>query len=111
MNPRSTAPASGSAGFAALADPTRRRIVALLAERDRTVLEIASHFPVSRPAISKHLRLLRESGLVTERKLGRERVQHFNGSALRPVSEWVRYYETFWRERLAALKTLLEEDR
>jgi DNA-binding transcriptional ArsR family regulator len=110
VSPRSTAPAPRDHGFAALADPTRRRILALLAKRDRTVLEIARHFPVSRPAISKHLRLLRESGLVTETKMGRERVQRFNGSALQPVSEWVRYYEAFWRERLVTLKTLVEDE-
>jgi len=65
-------------GFTALADPTRRRIIALLAVRDRTVKEIAEHFSVSRPAISKHLRVLRKAGLVTERKRGRERV-HLRG--------------------------------
>ena len=72
-------------GFTALADPTRRRIIALLAERDRTVKEIADRFSVSRPAISKHLRVLRGTGLVTETKRGRVRVQRFDGSALRSV--------------------------
>jgi len=96
-------------GFTALADPTRRRIVALLAERDRGVMEIAEHFSVSRPAISKHLRVLRRAGLVSETKRGRERVQRFDGSALRSVSEWIRHYEAFWQERLATLKSIVED--
>jgi DNA-binding transcriptional ArsR family regulator len=95
--------------FTALADPTRRSIIALLAERDMTVKEIAAEFPVSRPAISKHLRILRRSRLVTERKRGRERVQCFDGEALQPVGEWVARYEGFWQRRLGALKKLVEE--
>ncbi len=99
-----------SDGFAALADPTRRRIIALLAERDRTVKEIAEHFSVSRPAISKHLQVLRRAGLVAETKRGRERVQRFEGSALQSVGDWIRHYEAFWQERLATLKQLVEDD-
>ena len=102
-------PVNPNDGFAALADPTRRRIIALLAEDDLTVKEIAEAFPISRPAISKHLRLLRRSGLVTEQKQGRERVQHFDGEALQPVAEWVAYYEDFWKRRLVALKNIVEE--
>jgi DNA-binding transcriptional ArsR family regulator len=97
-------------GFAALADPTRRRIIALLAERERTVKELAAEFPVSRPAISKHLRVLRRSGLVSESKRGRERVQRFDGAALEPVAQWVTRYERFWQERIAKLKQLVEEN-
>jgi len=97
-------------GFAALADPTRRRILALLAEGDRTVSEIAADFPISRPAISKHLRLLRGAGLVSEVRRGRERVQRFDGEALGPVAEWVTRYEKFWKKKLAALKELVEEE-
>jgi DNA-binding transcriptional ArsR family regulator len=100
-----------SDGFTALADPTRRRIIALLAERDRTVKEIAQHFSVSRPAISKHLHVLRGTGLITETKRGRDRVQRFDGSALQTVADWIRHYEAFWKERLATLKALVEEDR
>ncbi len=96
-------------GFAALADPTRRQIIAMLAEGDRTVNQIAAEFPVSRPAISKHLRVLRLSGLVTERKQGRERVQVFDGAALGPVSEWIAHYEKFWKRKLAKLKKIVEE--
>ena len=97
-------------GFAAIADPTRRRIIALLAERDRTVKEISAQFEVSRPAISKHLRILRQAGLVTETKKGRERFQHFEGSALQPVADWVKRYEAFWSDRLANLKSIVEDE-
>lgn len=98
-------------GFVALADPTRRRIIALLAECDRTVSEIATNFSISRPAISKHLLVLRRAGLIREEKRGRERVQSFDGAALKPVAEWVERYERFWSRKLAALQKLAEEDQ
>jgi DNA-binding transcriptional ArsR family regulator len=97
-------------GFAALADPTRRRIIALLAERDRTVNEIAAQFSISRPAISRHLRVLHRSGLVMDERRGRERLQRFDGAALQPVVDWVSRYEGFWRQKLGALKRLVEDD-
>ncbi|MDH4141587.1 MAG: metalloregulator ArsR/SmtB family transcription factor [Chloroflexota bacterium] len=103
--------AVGPDGFAALADPTRREILALLAARDLTVKEIAASFEISRPAVSKHLRLLRRTGLVRETKVGRERIQRFDGAALRPVSEWVHHYERFWERKLESLRSILEEER
>lgn len=96
--------------FAALADPTRRRIIALLAERDRTVNEITAQFSISRPAISRHLRVLHRSGLVTDERRGRERIQRFDGSALQPAADWISRYEGFWRLKLEALKRLVEDD-
>lgn len=96
--------------FTAIADPTRRQIVALLADRDRTVNEIAGTFDISRPAVSKHLRVLRRAGLVDQVKRGRTHVQHFNADALRPVAEWINHYGQFWDERLATLKAMIEED-
>ena len=109
MNDPNRSPNAREDGFAALADPTRRRILALLAEGERTVSEIAAEFPVSRPAISKHLRVLRRSGLVVEERRGRERLQRFDGDALGPVADWVAYYEGFWRRKLAALEQILKE--
>lgn len=94
----------------AIADPTRREILALVAERDCTVNEIAQHFHVTRPAISKHLRVLRDTGLLTERKHGRERLQCFNGAGLAPVSDWIRTYEDFWERKLNKLKAMVEDD-
>jgi len=97
--------------FAVVADPTRRQILALLADGDRTVNEIADSFPVTRTAISKHLRVLRETGFITEQKQGRERLQCFNGNALAPISDWVRTYEDFWDRKLAKLKSMVEEEQ
>lgn len=97
--------------FLAIADPTRREILALVAERDRTVNEIADQFDVTRTAISKHLRLLRDTGLITEKKQGRQRLQCFNGDALAPISDWVRTYEDFWERKLIKLKALVEEGK
>ena len=97
--------------FTAIADPTRRRIIALLAERDRTVNEISGVFDLTRPAISKHLRVLRETGLVIERKEGRQHVQCFNGAGLAPLSDWVKTYEDFWDRKLMKLKSMLEDDQ
>lgn len=95
--------------FAAIADPTRRAIISLLAERELTINDIATAFEISRPAISKHLRVLREAGLVVEEKRGREHIQHFNGAALQPVANWVKTYEVFWDRKLAALKARVED--
>lgn len=95
--------------FAAIADPTRRQIIAMLASQDLTVNEIADAFDLTRPAISKHLRVLRETGLVIERKEGRQHVQSFNGAGLTPLSDWVRTYEDFWDRKLAKLKAVMEE--
>jgi DNA-binding transcriptional ArsR family regulator len=97
--------------FTAIADPTRRRIIALLAEQDRTVNEISDAFDLTRPAISKHLRVLRETGLVIEKKKGRQHVQSFNGDGLAPLSDWIRMYEDFWVRKLAKLKSMLENDQ
>ena len=97
--------------FTAIADPTRRRIIGLLADQDRTVNEIASAFELTRPAISKHLRVLRETGLVFEKKEGRHHVQCFNGDGLAPLADWVRTYEDFWDRKLAKLKSMVEDDQ
>ncbi len=97
--------------FTAIGDPTRRRIIGLLAEQDRTVNEIANVFELTRPAISKHLRILRETGLVVEKKEGRQHVQSFNGEGLAPLSDWVRTYESFWDRKLARLKSIIEADQ
>lgn len=89
--------------FGALADPTRRRLLELVAAGDQTVTSLAAPFAMTRPAISQHLRILREAGLVTERKRGRERYYRLRAAPLREVSTWIQQYEGFWQERLAAL--------
>jgi DNA-binding transcriptional ArsR family regulator len=96
--------------FKALADPTRREILTLLRERRRSVGEIASNFRVSRPAISKHLRLLRGAGLVVDHPQGTSRVCALNAEPLRQVEHWLDSFTTFWNISLTQLKARLEED-
>nr|PZN69750.1 MAG: ArsR family transcriptional regulator [Bacillota bacterium] len=94
----------------ALADPTRRRILDLLAEGDLAAGEIAAHFPaISRPAVSQHLAVLREAGLVRERREGRRRIYQLEPEPLRELWEgWLARYQRFWDDRLASLKRLVE---
>jgi DNA-binding transcriptional ArsR family regulator len=98
-----------NAAFRAIADPTRREILSLLRGGAHTVGEIAVNFRTSRPAISKHLRLLRSAGLVVTRKDGTARICKLNAKPLRSVSAWLREYEAFWGESLSGLKKYIEE--
>jgi DNA-binding transcriptional ArsR family regulator len=82
--------------FQAIADPTRRSLLELVAKGERPVKALAESFQMSRPAISQHLRVLREAGLVTERKVGRERRYRLRAGPLREVRDWVGQYESFW---------------
>jgi DNA-binding transcriptional ArsR family regulator len=88
-----------------LAEPTRLRIVELLAERERSAGEIASHFSTSRPGISRHLRVLREHGLVVAREEGRQRLYSLDPAPLEELDEWLQQYRRFWSNRLDALGT------
>src|SRR5215210_499604 len=97
--------------LAALADPTRRRIVELLAEGERNAGELAAEFAVSRPAVSRHLRVLRETGLVDVRGDAQRRVYSLNPTPLAEVDEWLSRYRGFWRQRLDALETELRRAR
>ena len=97
--------------FRAIADPTRRRILGLLRDGDHTVGEIAANFRTSRPAISKHLRLLRSAGLVGTEQKGAARICHLRPKPLRAVNDWLEDYRAFWRESLRNLKQYMEEDR
>jgi DNA-binding transcriptional ArsR family regulator len=90
--------------FGAISHPARRRILDLLAEDDRPVKAIAGHFDMSRPAVSQHLRVLLDAGLVTEQRCGRERRYRLAPERLAPVREWVAHYERFWDDRLGRLK-------
>lgn len=89
--------------FAAIADPTRRSILLLLGEGEQPVTALADQFAVTLSAISQHIRVLREVGLVDVRKEGRERIYRLNAAPLQTVFEWVRFYEPFWNDRLNAL--------
>ncbi len=95
--------------FKALADPTRREILALLRERQRSVGDIAGNFHISRPAVSKHLRQLRAAGLIVDRIEGTARICALNAAPLQRVDEWLHVYRAFWDQSLAKLKTHVEE--
>src|SRR6266446_3265715 len=95
--------------FRAIADPTRRAILRLLRDHQRTVGEIAANFQTSRPAISKHLRLLRTAGLVVSHKDGASRICDLNAKPLRTVNAWLRDYEALWGESMRRLKSYVEE--
>jgi DNA-binding transcriptional ArsR family regulator len=95
--------------FAAISHPARRRMLDLLAEADCSVNVIAGHFETSRPAVSQHLRVLLDAGLVTEQRHGRERRYHFVPERLGLVREWLAHYERFWDERLQRLQKLLSK--
>jgi DNA-binding transcriptional ArsR family regulator len=95
----------------ALADPTRRHIVELLAERERDAGEIASHFDVSRPAVSRHLRVLREHGLVRARSEAQRRIYSLDPAPLEEIDAWLARYRSFWANRLDALDVQLRRAR
>ena len=94
--------------FGALADPTRRAVLDLLRQGHQPAGQIARAFPVSRPAISKHLRLLRRARLVREHRIGRHRFYRLDPQPLRSVDHWLEHYRVFWSGKLADLKSFLE---
>jgi DNA-binding transcriptional ArsR family regulator len=96
--------------FHALADPTRRAVLDLLRRGSQPAGQIASAFPVSRPAISKHLRLLRRAHLVREHREGRHRVYQLNPEPLRAVDSWIEQYRVFWTNSLNNLKAFVEAE-
>ena len=109
----STAQASAKiteATFQALADPTRRAVLDLLRRGSQPAGQIASAFTVSRPAISKHLRLLRRAHLVREHREGRHRVYQLNPEPLRAVDSWIEQYRVFWAASLNNLKAFVEAE-
>ena len=98
------------AAFSALADPTRRAVLDLLRRGSLPAGQIAAAFPVSRPAISRHLRLLRRARLVRERREGRRRLYQLNPEPLRAVDSWLEHYRSFWQMSLADLKVFVEAE-
>jgi DNA-binding transcriptional ArsR family regulator len=97
--------------LAALADPTRRELLALLAGGERAAGDLAGRFPVSRPAISRHLRVLREAGLVRSRTRGRQRLYALDPLPLRELDDWLEPYRDLWAQRLDALDTEIARGR
>lgn len=95
--------------FAALASPARREVLRLLLDGPRTAGDVAAHFDMRRPSVSEHLRVLREAGLVTERRAGRERRYQLEPQPLMEVRDWLDPYERFWKDRLKNLRDVLED--
>ncbi len=95
--------------FRALADPTRREIISMLADRALPIAEIASQFDMTRPAVAKHLAILREGGLISVEERGRERINKLNPRALKTAADWINHFDRFWDDRLEKLKSLVEE--
>ena len=103
-----------SAVFAALADPTRRAILARLTEGDATVAELAAPFPMSQPAISRHLKVLERAGLISRRRRATARLSHLEAGPLREATAWLARYQAYWDEsydRLDALLAAMQRDR
>lgn len=97
--------------FQAIADPTRRAIIDLLARAPMNVNSVSENFNISRPAVSKHMRILVECGLVTINQQGRERYCYAYPKRLKEVNDWLQSYEKFWNKKLDALDDFLQSDR
>jgi|SRR6516162_3389459 DNA-binding transcriptional ArsR family regulator len=96
--------------FAALADPTRRRIVELLAKGERSAGELGRRFAISQPAVSQHLRTLRDAGLVRVRQDAQRRIYSLDARGLAEIDAWLSRYRTFWTTRLNALERALNRE-
>jgi DNA-binding transcriptional ArsR family regulator len=95
--------------FNALAEPRRRQIVEALAGGERPVNDLVREVGLAQPQISKHLRVLRETGVVDVREQGRQRVYRLNGHALKPIHDWVKGYELMWSDRFEQLDAVLDD--
>ncbi len=98
------------AAFRALADPTRRQILTILAQGEKTIREVADQFEMTRPAVKKHLRILEDGHLITVRAKGRERFNAINPKGFLPAIDWLTVFDAFWTDRLSALKSAIEKD-
>jgi len=96
--------------FQAIADPTRREIIGLIARQSLNLNTVADNFDISRPAISKHIKILTQCGLVTIRQKGRDRYCEANFKKLGEVSDWVDQYRSFWNSKLDALGDFLDKE-
>ena len=95
--------------FAVLSDPTRRAIISQLAKGEFSIMELASPFDMSLPAVSKHIRILEDAGLLIRKKRGRVHYCHLNARPLRDAAQWLAFYQQFWDSKLDALANFLQE--
>jgi DNA-binding transcriptional ArsR family regulator len=109
MNPTVARAATTADAFNAVAEPRRRQILDVLADGERAVNEVVRLVGLAQPQVSKHLRVLREVGVVEVRDEGRQRLYRLNGRALKPIHDWVKSYERTWSERFDQLDVVLEE--
>lgn len=96
--------------FQAVADPTRRKILKLLADKEMPVASLTEEFPITRTAVNKHLFVLSEAGLVTSKKIGRETRYSLQPEPLQELQEWLSFFEIYWDNKLSALKNFVECD-
>ncbi len=97
--------------FRALADPTRREIVQILASRDMTIAQLTDQFDMTRAAVKKHLTVLSDGGLITVEARGRERINRLEPNGLAPILDWFSYFDQFWDDRLNNLKEAIERNK
>lgn len=97
--------------FQAVADPTRRQVLKLLSDKERTIAEIAGEFSISRNAVVKHLDILSDASLIKGKKVGRSKVYHLHPEPLKELYEWLSYYEQFWGNKLSILKYTVEKNK
>lgn len=96
--------------FQAIADPTRRSLLKLLANKDMSIAAIADCYPISRTAVNKHLQVLSDVQLVSSQKVGRETRYKLQPEPLRELQDWLTFFEQYWSDRLTALKDFVEAD-
>lgn len=97
--------------FQAVADPTRRELLSLLGDHELPLKELTGHFSMSRTAVSKHLRILAEAGLVRERKVGRETRYRLDADPLLELKRWIAYFDRFWENNLSKLEYYVETEQ
>ncbi|HWI47182.1 MAG TPA: metalloregulator ArsR/SmtB family transcription factor [Rummeliibacillus sp.] len=97
--------------FQAIADPTRRKLLKLLANNELPISEITKQFPISRTAVNKHLQVLLDAGLVSNQRVGRENRYKLNPQPLTEIKDWLIFFEQYWDEKLLALKEFVEKNQ
>lgn len=95
--------------YQAIADPTRRKLLSLLSNREMPVKEITGHFSMTRTAVSKHLRILEAAGLIRDRKVGRETRYRLDAEPLKELKDWLAYFDRFWENKLSMLQHYVEQ--
>ncbi|WP_342515149.1 metalloregulator ArsR/SmtB family transcription factor [Sporosarcina sp. FSL K6-1522] len=97
--------------FQAIADPTRRKLLELLADKKLSITIISSHFTMSRTAVTKHLHVLESAGLVTSQKVGREKLFCLEAQPLQTLQSWLEFFDQFWDDKLSVLKKVIENEK